>query len=173
MEPVIIIWLICGLIAAYVYQEKSSGFGIGCVTSFLLGPIGIVLALKGPSSPKEDEWVETDGLFSHDIVGESHYQHNLERICGPRTERGENRIVQARIIWEDDNPYDSQAVAVQINGLMVGHLRRETAHKYRVGTRKLGLDHTTMRCPAKIKGGWIRANGETGHYGVWLDLPQF
>jgi uncharacterized membrane protein YeaQ/YmgE (transglycosylase-associated protein family) len=46
----LIFWLICGLIAGYIYQNKGRSWGVGCVAGFILGPIGIVLALLSSKS---------------------------------------------------------------------------------------------------------------------------
>ena len=54
-----------------------------------------------------------------DVVGESHYQSALAAICGPRSEVGEYREVTARLMLEDNNQYDANAVAVQIDGRKV------------------------------------------------------
>lgn len=39
------IWLLCGLIAGYIYRQKGRSEATGCLGGFLLGPIGIILAL--------------------------------------------------------------------------------------------------------------------------------
>jgi len=56
------------------------------------------------------------GAFALPIVGESHYQEALEAICGPRSDEGEDRRVEARLVLENDNPHDSMAVRVDIQG---------------------------------------------------------
>ena len=71
--------------------------------------------------------IESDGAFRIAVVGEASYQHNLERICGARKERGENLVTDALLIPEDDNPADRNAVRVTIAGLTVGYLRRPDA----------------------------------------------
>lgn len=128
---------------------------------------------SGKGAPTEPDIVQLKGNddFALEVVGESYYQHNLETICGPRTEEGENRIVEARLILEDSNPHDNKAVRVEISELQVGYLRREVARIYREQLRKNGHPHAIGRCAAKIKGGWKRKGGNTGHYGVWLDIP--
>lgn len=45
----LIIWIICGLIAGYLYQQRGRSQGLGFLGGFLLGPIGIILALLSPS----------------------------------------------------------------------------------------------------------------------------
>lgn len=41
----VIIWLVCGAAAAAIYMSKGRSGCIGLIGGFLLGPIGIVLAL--------------------------------------------------------------------------------------------------------------------------------
>jgi hypothetical protein len=67
------------------------------------------------------------GTFGVEVVGESHYQENLEAICGPRTENSVDLTVQATLSPEGDNPHDPQAVRVEIHGKLVGYLSREMA----------------------------------------------
>lgn len=110
-------------------------------------------------------------LYALDIVGESKYQKELEAICGSRKEDGEEKLVQATLILEDNNPYDNQAVRVDIKGKTVGYLSRENARKYRQELKKTGYPNITATCSAMIVGGWDRSGGDRGHYGVKLDLP--
>ena len=58
---------------------------------------------------------------------ESHYQENLDLICGGKTEDGHEKEVPALLFCENDNRYDKNAVRVEINELTVGHLPREAA----------------------------------------------
>lgn len=109
------------------------------------------------------------GRFDQAIVGESHYQDNLERICGPRKEEGENLVTDAVLTLEDDNPHDPKAVCVSIGGLTVGYLSRADARTFR---SKRAPDPNAAKkavCKAKIRGGWQRGPSDGGHYGVWLD----
>jgi uncharacterized membrane protein YeaQ/YmgE (transglycosylase-associated protein family) len=46
----LVFWLICGLIAGYIYKNKGRSWGIGCIAGFILGPIGIILALVSGKS---------------------------------------------------------------------------------------------------------------------------
>lgn len=128
---------------------------------------------RTPKPPVEPERANLlgHGDFDLEVVGESHYQSNLETICGPRTTKGENRQVEATLILEDNNPHDKLAVRVEINGLAVGHLSRDVARSYREQLRRSGHPRAIGTCQAKIKGGWQRKNGDKGHYGVWLDIP--
>ena len=82
--------------------------------------------------------LQGSGAFALAIVGESHYQEALEAICGPRSDEGEDRRLEARLVLEDDNPHDSMAVRVDIQGLTVGYLSREHARQYRNQLAKAG-----------------------------------
>jgi hypothetical protein len=123
-----------------------------------LPQLGDRLLLEGPDA------------FALPIVGESHYQDALEQICGPRTDEGEDRHVEAQLVLEDENPHDSMAVRVDINGTTVGYLSRDHARTYRRGLSKAGYGTANAYCQALIRGGWDRGEGDRGFYGVYLDL---
>lgn len=112
------------------------------------------------------------GTYSVDIVGESKYQDALERICGGKTLDGVEEYVEASLILENSNKYDNNAVRIDIDGQTVGYLSRETALQYRQGLKKAGHpDLAKAVCGARIRGGWDRGRGDTGHFGVKIDLP--
>lgn len=106
------------------------------------------------------------GKFEFDIVGEGSYQSALRAIAGAKTEEGVEHFCTAVLVLEDDNPHDSKAVRVDIDGRTVGYLSRKHAREYRKQ-----VSRGTMTVPAVIVGGWKRGRGDTGHYGVKLDLP--
>jgi HIRAN domain len=109
--------------------------------------------------------------FLFDIVGESYHQKELEKICGGRTRDSVELETEAYLVPESDNPYDGNAVAVYIDGDMVGHLDRIDAREWRRELAKQGLGVITVRCQAMIVGGWDRGPDNRGHFGVKLDLP--
>ncbi len=114
-----------------------------------------------------------DGTFSVAIVGESHYQPAITAVCGPRTEEGVDDLeVEACLVLEDGNPYDSEAVRVDIRGRTVGYLSRAGARHYRKALAKLGVRPVTAYCQARIRGGWDRGEDDQGFYGVYLDIPK-
>jgi hypothetical protein len=115
------------------------------------GPVGSV---RGP------------GRFEFDIVGEGSYQSALRAIAGPKTEDGVEHSCTAVLVLEDANPYDDKAVRVDIDGRTVGYLSRKHARQYR---KQVPVGAMTV--DAMIVGGWNRGGGDTGHYGVKLDLP--
>lgn len=114
--------------------------------------------------------LQGSGAFALHVVSALNYQYNLESLCGPRREQGENRIVRARLILEDESLYDNQAVRVEIKGLQVGYLSGKTAEVYRELLRESGHPQALAWCQARIKGGWRDKLGNKGNYEVWLDI---
>ena len=116
---------------------------------------------KGASGATEMQ----PGRGSVEIVGESYYQKQLGKIVGGKTEDGVKHLCVALLIPEVDNPYDKNAVRVEIGGEKVGQLSSENAEQYRIS-----FGNIVGQCPAKIVGGWDRGDGEEGHFGVKLKV---
>jgi hypothetical protein len=110
------------------------------------------------------------GAFALEAVGESHYQAALEQIAGARGPDGVDKTVDATLVYEDSNPYDSDAIRVEIAGVTIGYLSREHAREYR--RQMAGAGHTgiTAVCAANIRGGWYRSDDDQGNFGVRLDV---
>lgn len=111
------------------------------------------------------------GTFAIEVVGESHYQAALETICGGRTFDGVDCAVECTLVHEDDNPYDNQAIRVDIQGMTVGYLDRSNARQFRARLREAGYPGITATFWARIRGGWDRGADDRGYFGVRLDLP--
>lgn len=103
-------------------------------------------------------------------MGESHYQKNLRALAGPPTEDGVSVEMLATLIPEPTNRYDRNAVRVEIGGLIVGYLDRDTAVDFGERLRALGHPGRSVTVPAVISGGWDRGGADRGMYGVRLDL---
>jgi len=83
------------------------------------------------------------------IVGESFRQDTLEALGGGRTERGvERQGHQATLMPEPTNPKDPAAIAVLIEGRLVGYLSRET--------RVVTLSAGNLQRPAVVRFGRAR-----------------
>lgn len=109
-------------------------------------------------------YLEGDGSYSLGVVGESHYQSALIDIAGRHTPDGHTVHCQAILYPEDDNPFDANAVRVEIGGDAVGYIARDDAPHVRLFLPV--ADRAFV--DAVIRG------GRTGqHYGVWLDFPTF
>ena len=123
-------------------------------------------------SGKQEVVVLMGGLkFELEIIEEERYQAALEAICGPRVARGVNRFETARLISEDKNPRDKNAVRVEIRGKQVGYLSPDAAILYRQQLASRGMPKANGQCQAVIRGGWVSSDGRKGAYEVWLDLP--
>lgn len=132
----------------------------------------ILRSLEGSGSAGEGGtlWVLGDGSYSIGAVGESNYQEALEEVAGGRKPRGVNKRVNAELKLEDDNPHDSNAVAVLIEGHKVGYLSRSHAQGFREEAGR-GLESARrILCRARIRGGWNRGPRDRGHFGVTLDI---
>lgn len=113
-----------------------------------------------------------NGDYELDAVGESNYQKALLKIIGGKTEEGHHMEVEAILIQDDCNPYDNKAIAVSIEGEIVGYLSREHARQFRKLMAEAGGARSPAVCDALIVGGWNRGGGDEGHFGVRLDLPM-
>ena len=110
--------------------------------------------------------IEGPGAFAVNVVGVSQYQPVLEAAAG------DGAIVEAVLMLEDDNPHDDQAVAVHIDGARAGYLSRTDARLYRADLAAAGGERLSVRCKAKIVGGFETRGGERAHFGLKLDLPR-
>src|SRR6266511_90440 len=111
------------------------------------------------STPAHKDIVLLEGTRLVQAVGESDYQDALARICGGKTEAGHHRPVTAMLSPEPDNPYDSNAVAVLVEGLKVGHLAREDASALHTQLVRIAQEHgCSVACRGEIVGGWHRSD---------------
>jgi len=131
----------------------------------------VLLRSNRKERPTSTGKIRGTGAFQFEIVGESHYQDNLEILCGGRTAESAEKRAVAHLILEDTNPHDSLAVRVDINDRTVGYLTRENARQYRQQIAKAGQPRLVGVCDALIVGGWYRSKTDVGSFGVKLDLP--
>jgi hypothetical protein len=144
------------------------------------------LNLNGPSEPETATPPQNSGTktiqavtlpqseidFPLRIVGESHYQETLEMLCGGRTEDGADHVALAVLYLEDNNPYDTNAVRIEICNRTVGYLDRKDARAYRAFLKRNGTPKSNGVCKAHIRGGWKRPRSQ-GHFGVWLNFKLY
>ena len=112
------------------------------------------------------------GGFNFEIVGEASYQAALDAICGGKCADGHNLHKVAQLCFQEDNPYDPNAVVVLIDRNVVGYIPRDLAPDMRNALLKLNRDERPVTCDAKVVGGWCRGPGDEGHYGVKLSLSK-
>ncbi len=127
------------------------------IWNILTWPFRIIFGLFSPA-PRRSAML--------DVVGESHYQDNLRRVCGRPTAQGEDRWVSATLKPEPHNPHDPNAVVILIGNRPVGYLARDDARHWQPKLPARGL---SVR--AHITGGWQRGRSERGFYGVKIVSP--
>ena len=92
------------------------------------------------------------GLYQPEVVGESFYQEAIRRHV-PSVEAGREGVsVMLELVPEPSNRYDRNAVAVRIEGAIVGHIDREEALLVGTMLRKLGGGQG-LACRGTIRGG--------------------
>lgn len=112
--------------------------------------------------------------FQINVAGESFYPDAFAALCGARVRDGILLTARATLTLDDGNAYDRYAVKVEIEGHKVGHLPREAARAFRRSVRYGELaEHEVFECAALINGGWDKGGGDTGNFGVKLDLSLF
>jgi hypothetical protein len=110
------------------------------------------------------------GRFHTHVVGESSYQGALRKLAGGYQRDGVRVPVMAVLIPEPSNTFDPNAVMVHIDNRKVGYLSRDEALEFRECMAKLDPPRQVAAVDAIIVGGFVRADGEKGHFGVQLDL---
>ena len=115
-------------------------------------------------------WWQGDGEYGYEIVGTSHYQEALRTICGGLNKNGHNLKRTAYLVHDANNKYDKRAIAVLVEGRLIGHLSKRDAPDYYDYLAKHELFKANIRSPAQIVGGWDRGPEHTGLFGVRLDL---
>ncbi|GAB3420195.1 HIRAN domain-containing protein [Flindersiella endophytica] len=104
-----------------------------------------------------------------EVVGEASYQDALWRICRGRLGDRVRHDCVAVLVPEPTNPYDEHAVAVMIEGSLIGYLRREIAADYLPGLLNLmGRTGGHIALRGVVVGGGYRDHGP-GMLGVWLE----
>jgi HIRAN domain-containing protein len=109
-----------------------------------------------------------DGADDLEVVGESNYQDALWSLCGGSPGDRIRCETVAVLVPEPDNPHDANAIAVRIDGRVVGYLPARIAAAYVPGLRELmARTGAHMALRGVITGGGHHANGPGG-LGVWL-----
>jgi HIRAN domain-containing protein len=108
----------------------------------------------------EDRFV-LDGDSLVRVVGTSHYQEALLELA-PREADEEVRVEKiAALVPEPDNPHDPDAIAVTIDGRLVGYLSRDENRRWKDVVSGYPIGAEAM----------IAGRGGTTGLGVFLRLP--
>jgi hypothetical protein len=119
------------------------------------------------------EAVELPEGYEVEVVGESHYQEALHAIAVASGEFSANGIhfdCTAILRPEPTNPFDSDAIRIEIGGQLVGYLNRTAAKAYKATGDFLAANRQIGSCHATIVGGWDRGENDSGSFGVRLNL---
>jgi hypothetical protein len=154
---------------------------LGTLSTLMGGDMGLFDRFKKPARSAsggqgpfvgltEVEAELLEGTVDLDVVGESFYQDALWHVVGGVTRERVRTPVIAMLVPEPDNQYDSNAIAVYIGGLKVGHLGADDAARL-IG----GLNEQIAKNPGKfialngvVAGGGMRDDG-LGRLGVFLN----
>lgn len=108
------------------------------------------------------------------VAGESYYQRALKLVAQGRAfpeDFDAHLAVQATLVPEPDNPWDSNAVRVDVvlghQTLKVGYLPASRAARYQPRLLSLAAAGVQGVCPARICGG-----GDDRDYGIYLFLSH-
>lgn len=122
--------------------------------------------------PGKDSW------HNFDIEGEAYREAQITAVLGRRPKLDEEleEVAEALLIPEPDNPYDSSAISVRVNGHVVGYLAREAAAIYRPIIHRITASGqvatTTVRIWAVVREAW-EENGEPRFYSaIRIFLPE-
>ena len=109
------------------------------------------------------------GTEDLEVVGESYRQETLWGLVGGKRAERISYDTHAVLMPEPDNPVDPDAIAVLIDGQLVGYLSRENAAAYGPGLRQLMKQSSTgiVALQGVIAGGGQREDG-LGRLGVFL-----
>lgn len=95
--------------------------------------------------------LKTDhGRFMLGAVGESHYATQIADIDKRHGIPGKITITPAKLVLDDQNPYDNLAVRIEIDGTTVGYLSRNDAKTYRKLLSDEKQGNVIGACRAKI-----------------------
>ena len=109
--------------------------------------------MAGPVVLEGDELVR--------VVGTSHYQDALLELSGRESDEEIRVEKTARFVPEPDNPHDPNAVAIHIDGRLVGYLSRDENRRWLDV-----IEGNDVAAEAMIAG-----RGGTTGLGVFLRLP--
>jgi hypothetical protein len=110
-----------------------------------------------------------EGSQDLEVVGESFYQDALWIAVGGRTHTHVRHQTTARLLAEQDNEHDANAISVWIDDRKVGHLCRDDAAAYRPGVLELERARGgAIGLRGTVVGGGPSPRGGEKYLGVWL-----
>jgi hypothetical protein len=116
--------------------------------------------------------VTLEGDVAVEVTGESLHQDELLALSGGRrTFGGVDLDVEAELVLQLDDPFETVVVAVLVDGRRVGRLLLDDAKRLQPAVERVRRLHGVATCRARIRGGWDRGGENVGAFGVVLLLP--
>jgi hypothetical protein len=131
-------------------------------------PSGVPYEPKLPDAAPALHWSD-GGRFMAEVMTESRYQPTLKALAGEHGERAAAVQYVATLMPDDHNAYENEAVAVFIEGRMVGYLSQKASIKFRELLRKKEAAGQPSTCDAQVRGGALW-EGKRLQYVVVLDV---
>ncbi|MBV7538933.1 hypothetical protein KW842_24470 [Duganella sp. sic0402] len=131
-------------------------------------PSGVPYEPKLPDSAPVLHWSD-GGRFMVEVMTESRYQATLQELAGAHGEQAAAAQYVATLMPDDRNAYENEAVAVFIDGRMVGYLPQKASLKFRELLRKKEAVGQLSTTDAQVRGGALW-QGKRLQYVVVLDV---
>lgn len=120
-----------------------------------------------PGAPAH-HWTD-EGRFASEVENESMYQPATAKLAGEHGPGNAEEKCLALLVCDDANPFQDKAIAVFIDGQLVGYLSHNDALRLRRNLGRMDMAGQLTSCDAVIRGGGLW-NGKRLAYAVWLDL---
>lgn len=119
---------------------------------------------------KARHWVET-GLFPISLTGTRNYHENIQKIARNPDDQPALVFCTGRLIPECGNPYDPNAILIEIDNMPVGHLPNEVAKIFRDALNDKGITGEVTTCSLLIRGGNKTSRAEY-FYSIEADIDM-
>ena len=113
-----------------------------------------------------------EGRFASEVENESMYQPAIAKLAGEHGPGNAEEKCLALLVCDDANPFQDKAIAVFIDGQLVGYLSHNDALRLRRNLGRMDMAGQLTSCDAVIRGGGLW-NGKRLAYAVWLDLQPY
>lgn len=115
--------------------------------------------------PDTDTWFD---FYDQEVAGESNYHAALLSVVGSYSRDGHRHECVATLIAEPENPYDTNAVRVTIEGETVGYLPKKLTTRIASGSVNIGPLPKVVK--AGISGGTRTNQHDASDFSVRLNL---
>lgn len=131
-------------------------------------PTGVPYEPRLPDAAPALHWTD-GGRYMVEVMNESRYQPALKALAGEHGDNAAAARYVATLMPDDANAYENEAVAVFIEGRMVGYLSQKASLKFRELLRKQEAVGRLSTCDAEVRGGTLW-QGKRLSYVVVLDV---